>query len=511
MADLIAYPNTEKRVVLIFDAALKSAPGTVKTFCFSDDETPISGLTYDPYGNISGVPRLSRSSRSVTGAAQDPAYTAVKLLRQDGEDISQDRSGITLDDLGRNWIIKNRPAQIYFGGESLPWSQYKIIFWGEMTGLDYSDDEYTIGLAGFETPAQLATIGNNVVTAAAWPNAGTNIGKTIPVCIGFCGGVTPLIVDLRPAPIFPTYLFHDQSQPYTSLQNVYEDGVVLATPGQYVDNLNGSFTLTYTPTGLITCDVIGIDSVALWATKITNLLKNYAGIPAAQIDAAAVAQANIDLPYFCGYLVKEKMTVAEVIERMSEGVQAWRNFQSDGIYRMALVTDPALGTPTKFITQNDILQASGGIKNEVCYNARCNYYENNTPISVDRLNPILTQTQKAVFSRLWYETGFSSPAIQTLYPNATSKRLQLRSFLAAHGLDAATKFVGLYGQERETARVTIASQDLTYDIGQIVQVTYEMVARGAATYRFGWNAKNFLVVGMAADFDKFEITLDLWG
>jgi hypothetical protein len=518
--------SSEKRVIALIKVRERAVPANVLELWFSniEREEP-SGF---PFGlihkGIKSVPSLKYNTNEIGGTPPTPSWSNLVLVREDGYDISNDESGIYFDDLGEDWIIENQPVFTFFGGDDLPWSEYKQTFAGTMRNPAKSDMTLTIPCQGNENRAYRDTVAGSVVTVAAWPNAPTgSIGLTIPFCSGFVWNPEPICVDGRTvAPNNLRYIFHDNTVAYSSI-GVYDAGVALTAGVQYTDNLDGTFTLAagYVPVGRITCFVVGAWGFSPWATVITNLLQTFAGTPPAQIDAAAVAAADAAMPYAVSFLVQKETPAMEVIRQLSVGIPAYYSFQRDGVFRMREITDPALKTPDHTINSEisnispvAILDNSLSIapSGEVVDTVNVDYYENYAVIKIDNLSNTLTETQKSTFYTEYRQDTYFDPTVATSYDNPAKKNVLMRVSFTAATQSAAVKWVDLLKISRTVTKFKVKCQDLIYNIGDIVSVTFETELKdGSQWYRHNYNDRRLMVIGINEDYDKFETTLTLWG
>jgi len=519
-SDFIKSSNTEKRLICVAVIAQASAPGTTKTLYFSTIDGFVSGLSNHLHGKLLSVPTLTYNANELGGMPSLPSWGDITLLREDGYDISDDRTGIYFKDLDTTWLIRDRGVLVYYGGEDLPFSEYKLIFSGLCTGVERSDMTLRLNVIGNESRAYRSSVSSTQVTAAAWPNSQTNVGATIPTCIGYCWNIKPIIVDFTVGAA--RYIFHDTTVvAYTALLAVYEDGVTLTGGGvQYTDNLDGTFTLTYTPAGQITCAVNGAYNYPLWATCITNVLQNFAGIPAGQIDAAAVAAANTALPYTVGLCVTEETPVMEVIQMLSSSMPAWHGFDRSGVYTMRELTDPS-GASIDYYVKSYVSNAAPvtilddslteSPHGEVIYKCLIKYYENNTPVDDDRLSGALTQAQKRLFSLPWRQNSRTDTPTLTTFPYATTMERNARVHNGLSAFYVAQKWVYLLRVLRKRIKFSIKTMDMTYNIGDCVLVEFRTELRDGSTwYRHGYQATKGIIIDIREDYNNNIVTLELW-
>ena len=510
--------NTRKRLVAKITAELNVLPFTIRDFWFSTEAGEISGLPIPLQGHLATVPNLTYSSNEIGGEPAKPAWSDVVINFEDGRDMSNEQIGLYEPDFDTVWIVTHRPVSVWLGGEDLPFSEYQPIFTGICDGIERTDSQIIFRVQGNENAAYRKTIATNEITAAAWPDAGNNIGKTIPVCIGPVWNIEPICVTLT-APQ-PTYIFHDITAGAYSTIFVYVDGVQLI-PAQYTDNLNGTVTMNFVPAKTVTMFVLGLYGFSSWATKITNLLTTFAGIPVGNIDAAAVAAANISLPYSVNDFVKKETRVMDVIASLSEGFPATYGFKRSGIFSMKEITDPSAESADYVINTSTSNESPVAINNnslgekfhgEIIWKTIVEWYPNYKPMDSGNLSPTLTLTQQELFSTDWRETKYEDITILAKWPGAGVKPRRCRSSFLFSALALATKWTNLFSDRREMTTMTVPSVNLEYEIGQIVETTFKTeLFGGDEWYRHGYNQRKMLILGMDEDYNNYTVTLKLWG
>jgi len=509
-AEFARRSNSTKRYLILLTALNRTTLVTKLFYLSNIGGEDIVGYPVMWHGKVKAIPALTYNTGDFDGS-EIPSWSDMVLLREDGYDISFDRSGITMDQLGNEWIVRDQVLYVFYGGDNLPWSEYKTVAYGYMAGIKRTDTAIVIEFEGAASKANRATLATLKVDSVTYPNAGVNTDKTIPLIIGYVFNMRPFIVDFTT----DTYIFHDNTIPYASL-SVYQDGATLTPGTQYTDNANGTFTLVAPATGQITCFALTY-GFSPWATIITNVLQTYAGIPIGQIDSAAVTQANIDLSYSVGHVFMEETPVLEAIDTLSMGIPAHRGFTRSGIYTMKEWKDPSAATPDWVINSlrsntspvpfidGSCSERTYGIPVQTC---NLQYYPNYYPMGDDRLSGVLTPLQKSIFSTPWRSAIFNDPTVVTRYPQATTLKKAIRSPGVA-GL--AAKWVGLSDTERKEVVLSVKTQILTYEIGDVVEVTYETFLRdGSSYFRHGYNTTNMLIKGIHENYTTKTTTLTLW-
>ena len=512
MAEFSRKPDSQKRSLMVLTAKDAATSLITRYFYFSDIAGELSGIYWHPM--IEAIPDMTYNSRAI-GGNPSPSWSDAKLRNEDGYDISHDRTGIYMEDLGTTWIVQDQPVWCYFAGDSLPLSEYKQVFGGTCQGVKRTDSGPVLDLSGLENQIKRKTVGSNKITVAAYPNCGANAGKSKPVAIGYCINCEPVIVDFSAY----RYMFHENAS--AILYGVYSNGVTLTTPGQYTNNGDGTFTLTAPPTGRITCSLGGPYQFTPWASVLSGVLQTWGGISSGQIDAAAVAAANVVLPYHVSRFVMTETPVFEVVKALSEGVPAWWGFQKTGIFSMREVSEPS-ARPTDWKISSDVSSeipvafldgsltvAQTGVP---IYRTNAQYLENNAPTTTNQLSVTLTEAQKMFFVDKYKKDYYQDLSVLIPYPLAGTTEITLRSYSVTHAVSASTKWVNLLKVPRKLVRLTVKAMNLEYEIGDIVEVTYKTeLTDGSAWYRHGLNATKRMITSIRENYSGAEITLELWG
>lgn len=511
-AEFIKFPNTQKRYLILF-FAIDAFSAATRSFSVSNIGNPaqVSGTTLSWQGIVANMPRMAKKANDLVGEAM-PQWSEVVLYRQDGQDISGDRTGITVDDLGRSWIVKNRSIFIWYGGDDLPFSEYKLVFQGTVTGTKYSDTTVSLSISGKENVIKDVSLGTNLITVGSYPNAGPNIDKSKPVCIGNIFNMKPICVDPDTAGggANRQFMYHEDGT--VTLTAVRADGLPLTIGVQIIDNLDGTFTFNGVTIGsTITCDVAGKFAGQKWASMCSNVMSTYSGVSS---DAAAVTTADAALPYSVNYVVYQKTPVADVVNALCEGIPATREFSNSGLWTPKEFTDPAAASVDFAFTEKDILSASPGgeIAKKVYFSYALNC-ERNWHVQTEDRTPSVPIYADRVRLALEYETGdFTDATIQTKYTDAETETLNTNLDLKTDADLSAAKWVALFGTGRETPSIKIKLRDVLYQIGDVVELTYRREdLYGNITYRFDWNAAKFRIIGITYDFGSKTTTLNLWG
>ena len=146
------------------------------------------------------------------------------------------------------------------------------------------------------------------------------------------------------------------------------------------------------------------------------------------------------------------------------------------------------------------------------YRVSINYYKNDATTTTERLNPALTEAQKLAFTLPYRLDYYQDTSTLTPYPYAGQDTKILNTILSAQAVSSATKWVNLLKVPRRLVRLTVKTMELRYEIGDIVEVTYQTELRdGSPWYRHGLNSTKLMITSIKENYSAATITLELWG
>lgn len=252
-----------------------------------------SGIFYDPIFNASSIPSVeTEQSDFLSGGGIAVSNAQLQFMNPFR----------FWDVIFERWIWKNGTIKIYFGGESLPLNEYALIFGGKIIEEKWAEDRVI-----FECADNMDMLKRNVPVN---PLFGDNVieadrGKPIPLCFGYIESIMPLCIDATTANASVWQIADPAFQTLYSIDKVY-DGTSDVTANVTKDLTNCKFTFnSYTPTGVVTCDVTGAKISDIPGESDTSPMTNAADIlrfflmkilklSAAEIDSTSFAAAKIE-------------------------------------------------------------------------------------------------------------------------------------------------------------------------------------------------------------------------
>lgn len=175
---------------------------------------------------------------------------------------------------------------------------------------------------------------DSATEAAGFPVA--NHGLSKPVCLGRCRNVPATLVD---AGSWVYQVSDPAAGPISAISAVYDNGVVVSTSS--IDLVNGKFTLTSSPAGVITADVDGVKDGATWLSTTTQIVdwlaRTYGGMSALDIDINGLPSGVV------GIYLNTQNKLDEVITSLLRGCLAWWQFTPTGELRARQISAPVGG------------------------------------------------------------------------------------------------------------------------------------------------------------------------
>jgi len=223
-------------------------------------------------------------------------------------------------------------------------------------------------------------------------NVGPNAGQPVPMCLGRCFNITPILIDAATR----TYQVHDGA--IHAITAVRENGVAIP----YSVNLAaGTFTLTNNAKGRVTADVDGAKPAGVWlqtaAQMIIHLLGRF-GI--AEPSGLATLPA-----YQLGVYITGDKTLASVLDDISASIGAAWYYSRLGQLQWLFFNGPT--APVATLTADDIDDSSLWPRRRIAPAKTIKLgYRRNWTVQADGLAGSVRETTPAIAAT--YETPESS-------------------------------------------------------------------------------------------------------
>lgn len=410
------------------------------------------------------------------------------------------------DDIVNDGATDGRRILIKIGSDDLRYDQFGVIFDGTSAGIESTESTMRVLLRDLnyllDRPIQNTVYGG---TGGLDGNADIK-GNPKPLCFGRCLNITPVLVN-------PTGLVYQvHNGPIQAISAVYDRGALLTAGSGYTTDLTaGTITLTTAPAGTITADVQGAKSSGVYlsstASIIDYILKTHTIVTPDRIDAASISKCASDSSAEVGIYITEKVTAAEVIGALMNGIGGWWGFNRNGKVQIAVFKAPT-GTPRIEIIEDDILDIERVTLPSGIYPPPWRYrvgYQRNWTVQGTDLAGSVSSTRRAFLAE-GYRVGQAQDEVITLkHPMSREPDIIPAYYANQSDADAeAERLLNLYGRAaRGMYRVRVKTYPFQLDVGDVVALRYPR-----------WNLRNGLplvVVGVEDDATANDITITVFG
>lgn len=266
-----------------------------------------------------------------------------------GGDIELDNADGALDSwLGDVW--RNRAIKVWSGDLRWARADFRLVFDGIIADVG-STDRNSISLALRDKLQRLDT----PITEAKLGGVSTNKDVTLPIPLGECHNVAPLLTN-------PATLEYGFLGAVESIFEVRTNGKPVPIT---VDNATGRFKLTINPlANVVTASVQG-DNAGGYAPRIAPLVQRIATgygkasdrFTADDLDLANLAAFDSAHPQLVGLYVADRTNQAQAIQQLAASVGAQALMSRTGKLRLIQIALPAAGVPVE-IGPDQMLEGS---------------------------------------------------------------------------------------------------------------------------------------------------------
>lgn len=485
-----------------FKAWLKS-PGAIRTVLVEVVARIVSTET-----------TLYLSSRNyATGGADTPAHTAYQACITGGvstrESLNLDGSpsmswgDIQIGNLdGRrdgwlDYVWSNRAVAVYVGDPTWPRADFRLVFAGVVDDID-SQARDTLTLRLRDKLERL----NAPVSETLLDGSTENKARLIPITLGEVHNVEPLLIN----PTALTYQYHDGQTTAERLIEVRDNGAPIAT---YTTSLSaGTFTLTASPVGQITCDVQGAKPGGTYRNDVGNLVQHLVQsygpsatrFSGADLDATQLAAFVTACPQAVGRHLGERENVLAVCQELAASVGAQVVCTSTGLLRLIRLALPATGTPTA-VTSADMEAGSLAISQRppVKATAKIGYAKNCTP-QASGLATGLPASSASALGQEWLSVTSTDTSVASTY-KLDAQPVQVDTLLidTTEATTEANRRRDLWKTQRSVYTATYLPDLLLVELGDTWTITHPRLGLSAG--------KTGLVVNIERDWLKGRVTV----
>jgi hypothetical protein len=409
--------------------------------------TAIRLVLIEVVANVSGVEttRYLSTKPYVTGASDTPANTAYLPIVTTGIQFTEQISltgGASLSagdveilnvagerDSWLSDIWVNRSIQAFIGDPSWPRSDFRTIFNGIVSDIG-SKSRDKLNLMLRDKMQRLNTPVSETVLGGSAPNK----DKVIPILLGECHNITPLLSN----PATLEYQVHDGA--VEQIFEVRDNGIAVSTT---VTNSTGKFTLNQQPAGTITASVQG-DKPSTYQNTISQLIQRLVTgygkasdrFVSGDLDATNLAAFDAAHTQPVGIYLDGRENVLSVCEQLAASLAAQLVMSRDGKMRLIQISLPPSGTPTVITAAQMVARSLHVIgRTTVVASIKLGYCKNWT-VQPGLLTAIPAQ-HKDLFALEWLTATSSDSTTKTTY-KLNSEPIQQDTMLLTNS-DAAAE------------------------------------------------------------------------
>lgn len=555
--------NTRK-VVLVEMTVKKISDGSTVDLFFCDDPDRNgvwdSSHYYEPI--IKTAPVVTHRIQDVTSGISLVSYGSLQLATQPGRTI--DPGGVlTIDTLVDEYAFYGQPITVKIGSPDLGYADFATILTGYMDRPTFTDltvdlvikgneqkvtkaqmppnvfgndtwdawtatTAYVVGdfvspTTGSDTYFECTSAGTSGASEPTWPTTAgatenddsvtwtcrvmpdSTIGKARPITYGWCNNVAPVLID-EAAHI---YQVHDPSYgPIEGVTAVYINGVAKATPADYALSADKcTITMTAAVSGQLTADLkgrkVGGAFVDLPGAVLKDVLTTFGGVASGDIDSAAFAAFDSDVPFPITLNVVNPIDVQSVGDSLLTSLTSFWGGRRTGEWFVKRFMEGAGAADLELIEDPDIIANSFSSEAETRLHHR-------VTISGDRNYTLQANPDTAVTEdrRGWLASGFrersaEDSALLMIYPLADAggpHQTHLKTL--ADCVTVAGWWLDLFGEARQIVRLSTKLRALQVELGDVVKIT---------RYRFGFDGgKLGVLVGIIEDYSAGLMNLEVW-
>lgn len=453
----------KRRIVLV------EAQHSEGTEYFSDypyvtgpSETPAN----QPYDDLLlDAPLIHRSFERPTSVSR------LKVANLDGE-----------RDAWLNLAWAGWPINLYLGDATWARADFRCIYTGIIATLA-ADGRSALSIATRDNRDRLKT---KVQT-----NRVTGTGALVPLCLGSCFNISPILIDEASL----IYQVHDGA--VSAISAVRDNGVVVAKTN---DLTHGKFTLSASPAGKITADVVGAsDGTA--TGMITWIIERVAGTGLIDEDNFA------DFPNAAtlGLYLDREINADQAVNDICDSVGASLLVSREGLFELHRFEAPAV-TAALELDQDDVFEGKLEVaeveppKVSISLEAARNW----TPQSEGELAGYVTDIgNQELYQRAGVVVTATNSGVAADYPLARADDT-IRTLFSdeADAQDEADRRAAIRVEPHFRYKATLSAASFQVGIGDTLNLTHP---------RFGLSGgENCLVIGLSESPSNRTCELELW-
>lgn len=396
---------------------------------------------------------LEISSRLNKSGAASISWGDIEISNINGE-----------QDEWKDYIWKNKNISVYLGDLTWERSDFRLIFTGKIDDmLTSSRDSWS-----FSIRDKLNEL-NTSITESTLGGTTTNKDRILPLCFGECHNIEPLLID----PVLLKYKVHNGT--IEGIIEVRDNGVPVGFTATVAD---GTFVLTNSPIGTITCSVQGAKFSGVYYNDVGNLVKSivktYGITPLtdSDIDLVNFAAFITAHPQPVGIYLDDKSNILSVLGELTASLGAQVLMTPLGKLQLKKIELPSasysVAIDTKDMRERTFTSSE---KQEVQAAVCINYCKNYTV--QEGLQTGLPAEHLSMFAKEWLEAKASDATVATNYAITVEANKEDTLLLVTTDAQAeALRRLNLYKVQRYIYSFDSDLSLLLIGLGDYIQVTY---------------------------------------
>lgn len=388
------------------------------------------------------------------------------------------------------WV--NRAIRVYIGDVTWPRSDFRLVFSGLVSSIT-ANARNRLSIVLRDALNRL----NAPVTDATLGGATSNADRILPVCLGECHNVSPLLID----PAQHEYQVHQGA--IERLIEVRDNGVPLTvTPTLSA----GKFKLTAAPAGAVTASVQGRTPYSNTVAGAVQALATSYGTPdqrltSADLDAAQLAAFNAVHPQPVGVWLGDRGNVLQTCQELAASVGAQVVTSREGKLRIVKLALPGAGAPVQ-IHPKDYVNGSLAIRERtsVVAGVKLGYCKNWTV--QESLDTGIPAAHKDMFAQEYLTVSARDDDVAQAYKlYADIPQVDTLLLTEADAQAEAGRRLSLWKVQRTVYRVECFAHLLLLELGQAVTLFGDRYSLDSG--------KSGVVVGLQADWISGRVTVEV--